>query len=55
MPRRQIYGFIANKEVTERLVDPALMKVECREILDQCYDVLFTPLTMRQPGAGLPD
>lgn len=36
------YDFIANRHVTERLVDPSLFKVESWNILDQTKDVLFT-------------
>lgn len=41
LPQRMIYDFIANKGVTERLVDPALMKVEHWEILGKSEEVLF--------------
>jgi hypothetical protein len=41
LPQRTDYDFIANRHVTERLVDPALLKVERWEISDQEQDVLF--------------
>ncbi len=41
LPRRAYYDFIANRQVTEQLVDPALLKVERWEILGQEREVLF--------------
>lgn len=41
LPQRTTYDFIANLEVTARLVDPALLKVERWEILGREQDVLF--------------
>jgi len=41
LPQRTDYDFIANLEVTRRLVDPALLKVERWEILGQEQEVLF--------------
>lgn len=41
LPRRVWYDLIANRHVTERLVDPALLKVERWEILGQEREVLF--------------
>lgn len=41
LPRRVYYDLIANRRVTERLVDPALFKVERWEILGQERQVLF--------------
>lgn len=41
LPRRVAYDFIANRQVTEQLVDPALLKVERWNILDQEREVLF--------------
>jgi len=41
LPQRIYYDFIANRQVTERLVDPALLKVERWEILGQERKVLF--------------
>ncbi len=41
LPQRSYYDLIANRQVTERLVDPALMKVERWEISGKEYDVLF--------------
>lgn len=42
LPQRGYYDFIANRRVTEQLVDPSLFKVENWTILDQAKDVLFT-------------
>ena len=41
LPARTYYDFIASRHVTERLVDPALLKVEQWEILGQERQVLF--------------
>jgi len=41
LPQRIYYDFVANRRVTERLVDPALLKVERWEILSQEREVLF--------------
>jgi hypothetical protein len=41
LPQRMTYDFIANRAVTERLVDPALFKVERWEILGKSEEVLF--------------
>ena len=41
LPQRMQYDFIANRQVTERLVDPALFKVEQWEIQGQSREVLF--------------
>ncbi|MCX7680741.1 MAG: hypothetical protein N2508_02030 [Anaerolineae bacterium] len=41
LPQRTTYDFIANLEVTARLVDPALLKVERWDILGRELDVLF--------------
>ncbi len=41
LPQRITYDFIANRHVTERLVDPALLKVDRWDILGQERDVLF--------------
>jgi hypothetical protein len=41
LPQRATYDFIANRQVTERLVDPALLKVDRWDILGQERDVLF--------------
>ncbi len=41
LPQRGYYDFIANRQVTERLVDPALLKVERWEIVGQEREVLF--------------
>jgi hypothetical protein len=41
LPQRVYYDFIANRQVTERLVDPALLKVERWEILGEEGNVLF--------------
>ena len=41
LPQRAYYDFVANRRVTERLVDPALLKVERWEILGQERQVLF--------------
>jgi hypothetical protein len=41
LPQRTDYDFIANLQVTERLVDPALLKVERWEILGREQEVLF--------------
>ena len=41
LPQRACYDFIANRHVTERLVDPALLKVERWEVLGQEREVLF--------------
>ena len=41
LPQRAWYDFVANRQVAERLVDPALLKVERWEILDQEREVLF--------------
>ncbi len=41
LPQRVTYDFIANRRVTEQLVDPALLKVERWNILDEEREVLF--------------
>jgi hypothetical protein len=41
LPQRVTYDFIANRKVTEQLVDPALIKVERWNILGQEREVLF--------------
>jgi hypothetical protein len=41
LPQQTYYDFIANRRVTERLVDPVLLKVERWEILGEGRDVLF--------------
>jgi hypothetical protein len=41
LPPRAYYDFVANRHVTERLVDPALLKVEHWQILDRERQVLF--------------
>jgi len=41
LPQDIYYDLVANRAVTERLVDPALFKVEQWEILSQERDVLF--------------
>lgn len=41
LPQRTTYDLIANRQVTERLVDPALLKVERWQILGQEREVLF--------------
>lgn len=41
LPQRVWYDFIANRQVTERLVDPKLIKVERWEILGETREVLF--------------
>lgn len=41
LPQRIWYDFIANRQVTERLVDPKLIKVERWEILGETREVLF--------------
>jgi len=41
LPQSTRYDFIANRRVTERLVDPALLKVEQWEIMGQEREVLF--------------
>ena len=41
LPQDVYYDLVANRGVTERLVDPALLKVEQWEILDEGRDVLF--------------
>ena len=41
LPQYTYYDLIANRRVTERLVDPALLKVERWEILGQEREVLF--------------
>jgi len=41
LPQRVVYDFIANRRVTEQLVDPALLKVERWKILDREREVLF--------------
>jgi hypothetical protein len=41
LPQQTYYDFVANRQVTERLVDPALVKVERWEILDEEQEVLF--------------
>ena len=41
LPQDVYYDLVANRSVTERLVDPALLKVEQWEILDEERDVLF--------------
>lgn len=41
LPQHRYYDFIANRQVTERLVDPELFKVERWEIGAQVQEVLF--------------
>jgi len=41
LPQEVYYDLIANRQVTQRLVDPALLKLEQWEILDQQRAVLF--------------
>jgi hypothetical protein len=41
LPQRTYYDFVGNHQVTERLVDPALLKVERWEILGEEREVLF--------------
>lgn len=41
LPQRTYYDLVANRHVTERLVDPALLKVERWEILGEEREVLF--------------
>jgi len=41
LPQRVYYDFVANRQVTERLVDPALLKVERWEIVGEEQEVLF--------------
>lgn len=41
LPQRSYYDLIANRQVTERLVDPALMKVERWDISGREMEVLF--------------
>lgn len=41
LPQRATYDFIENRHVTDRLVDPALIKVERWNILDKEENVLF--------------
>jgi hypothetical protein len=41
LPQRSYYDLITNRHVTERLVDPALFKVERWDILGEEHDVLF--------------
>ncbi len=41
LPSRTYYDLIANRQVTERLVDPALFKLERWEIMGEERDVLF--------------
>lgn len=41
LPQRSVYDLVANRSVTERLVDPALMKVETWEIAGVERQVLF--------------
>ena len=41
LPQRAYYAFIANRRVTERLVDPELLKVERWEITNEARAVLF--------------
>jgi len=41
LPQRGYYAFIANRRVTERLVDPELLKVERWEITGEAREVLF--------------
>lgn len=41
LPQHAYYDFIVNRQVTERLVDPALLKVEQWEILGEEREVLF--------------
>jgi hypothetical protein len=41
LPQRVTYDLVANRQVTERLVDPALLKAERWEILGQECRVLF--------------
>jgi len=41
LPQLVTYDFIANRRVTEQLVDPALIKVERWNILDEEHEVLF--------------
>jgi hypothetical protein len=48
LPQRVYYDCIANRQVTERLVDPALLKVERWEILGEEHNVLF----VHPPASG---
>jgi len=41
LPQRSYYDLIANRQVTERLVDPALLKIEQWEISGSEHTVLF--------------
>ena len=41
LPQRTSYDFIANRHITERLVDPALIKADRWDILGQEKQVLF--------------
>ncbi len=41
LPQRTIYDFVANRHVSERLVDPEFLKVERWQILDEERQVLF--------------
>jgi hypothetical protein len=42
LPQRAYYDFVENRQVTERLVDPALLKLDRWEITGRAEDVLFT-------------
>ncbi len=48
LPQHVYYDFVANRQVTERLVDPALLKVERWEILGEERNVLF----VHPPASG---
>jgi len=41
LPQHTYYDLISHRQITERLVDPKLLKVELWEILDQEREVLF--------------
>jgi len=41
LPQYNYYGLISNHHVTERLVDPELLKVEQWEVLGEDHEVLF--------------
>ena len=42
LPQRVYYDFVANRQVTERMVDPALLKLDRWEILSREMRVIFT-------------
>jgi hypothetical protein len=41
LPQYKYYDFVSNHQVTERLVDPRLLKIEKWEILGEQHEVLF--------------